>query len=132
MRGEDDGPAQGGVLADRLPEVASTLDIHALRRLVEEEEFRIGYQRDCKAEPLLFPSGALSHQAIRNTRDPRSLEYLLDRPTHGKQVGCVLHGFTHGEVLEESTGLHDGRDQSLGDGTARCHAVDSDISAGRL
>jgi hypothetical protein len=58
VRREDDRPAQGGVIADGLPEAAPALHIHSLGRLVEDEQLRVRNQRHGAASGLCAIQGA--------------------------------------------------------------------------
>ena len=66
--GEQHGAALLGVRADRGPERAAALDVHAGGRLVEQQQRRVGQQRHREAEPLLLAARALADPAVREAR----------------------------------------------------------------
>ena len=68
VRREEHGAALLGVLADRGPERAPALDVHAGGRLVEEQQRRVGEQRHREPQPLLLTARALADLAVGDAR----------------------------------------------------------------
>jgi hypothetical protein len=126
VRRKDDRPAQGRVIADGRPEAAPALHVHALGRLVQDEQPGIGNQRHGEPQPLLFSPRALPDPPARDRGDARPLQHLPDRTADGEKPGSVRSRLSHSEVLEQTPRLHDRGDQALTDRLPRRHAVNLD------
>ena len=55
----------------RLPELAAGAGVHARRRLVQDEQLRIGQQRGGEPQPLLLTARAFPHLAGNETLQSR-------------------------------------------------------------
>ena len=115
VRREQHGAAAAGVRADRRPEVPPALDVHAGRRLVEDEQVGVGQQGEREAQPLLLAAGAGADAPVGDVGDPGPLEHLADRAARVReQARRQAHGLGDGEVLEQAAGLQDGGDRARG------------------
>jgi hypothetical protein len=113
--GEDDRPAPGGAL-----------HVHALGRLIEDEQLGVGNQGHGEPQPLLFSPRALPDPAARDRGDAGPFQHFGDRAAHREKLGGVLHRLCHREILEQAPRLHDRGDQALSDRLPRRHAVNLD------
>ena len=121
-----------GVLANRAPELTPPFDVHACRRLVEDEEPRIGEQRHRESQPLLFAAGALGDASVGDLADACTLEHLGYRTCVRVQRRRVCDRLADGKVLEETTVLHHRGDFTTGDrvvGRAAVHADTPGVGA---
>ena len=84
--GEQDGAAALGVLADRLPEAAAALDVHAGGGLVEDQQGGVGEQGHREAQPLLLAAGALADLAVGDRGDAGVGEHLVHRRVSAKRL----------------------------------------------
>jgi hypothetical protein len=128
VRRKDDRPALGRVITDGLPEIAPAFHVHALGRLVEDEQLGVGDQRHGEGQPLLFSPGALPDRAARDRGDARPLQHFPDGAADREKRGGVLSRLSHREVLEQASRLHDRGDQALADRLPRRHAVDLELT----
>ena len=118
--------------ADRRPEVAAALDVHAGGRLVEDQQLGVGQQRHARTaaaaagRPSTCRPGGRRCRRCRPARAPRRPGRC--RGTGSRSARTVSRD---GEVLEQPAGLHDGRDQAARDGAGRRQAVDLDGAARR-
>ncbi|HET9071682.1 MAG TPA: hypothetical protein VFN60_07180 [Acidimicrobiales bacterium] len=128
--GEQDRAAGVGVVADRRPEVPPPLDVHALGRLVEDQQRRVRQQRHGEADPLLLPTGALAHHPPGDVGDPGPPHDLVHRAGGGEQVRGVLDDLGDGQVPQEPAVLHDRRHQAVADRVARVEAEDPGAAGG--
>jgi hypothetical protein len=79
VRRQQDGPARGGQLADRAPEVTAGFDVHADRRLVEEEEIGVAADGQREQHPLPLAAGQLAEAPVLHVLQPGEREDLRER-----------------------------------------------------
>ena len=91
VRREEHRAPAVGVLPDGRPEVAATLDVHAGRRLVEDEQLGVGQQGHREAQPLLLAARALADHAVADVADAGPLQDLVDRSGLREQRRGQLH-----------------------------------------
>ena len=131
VRREQHGAAAGGVGADRGPEGAPALDIHARRRLVEDQQARVGQQRHREPQPLLLTARAQADAAVGDLGDAGALHDLGDGPGVGEQARGEFEGLLDRDVLEQAAGLQHGRDEAVRDRGARRLAEDARLRRSR-
>ena len=131
VRGEEDGPPAGSVAPDRGPERAARGHVHPRRRLVEDEERGVGQEGHGEAEPLLLAAGAFPDEAATELADTGPLENLVDRGRGREQAAREHERLPDGEVLQQSSGLHDRGHESASHGFVRRGAEDLDGPGGR-
>jgi len=119
VRGEDDSASLGRLGVHCLPELAASAGVHARRRLVEDEQLRIGQQREGEPQPLLLTARALPHLACHETVQPRPAHDVVDTRVRVVQGGDSPHRLSHAEVAQQATGLQDGRHLPGNHGAAR-------------
>ena len=89
VRGEEHRAAALGVAADRRPEGAAALDVHAGGGLVEQQQRGVGEQRHREAQPLLLAARALGDLAAGDLGDAGVGEHVVDRAGVGEQARGV-------------------------------------------
>ncbi len=105
-------------------------DVHAGRRLVEDEQSGVGQQREGEAQPLLLAAGALGDPPVREGIQPRSGDDVVDWGVSGIRAGNDPHRLADGEVAQQATGLQDRGDGARGDRVPRLLAEDPDRARG--
>ncbi len=128
MRREQHGASARRVRPDRAPERAASLDVHARRGLVEDEQTRVAEKRHREPEALLLAAGAHADAPVCERRDSGALHDLVDGAGVDEHAGGELEGLAYRDVLEEAAGLEDGGDEAVGDRRARCLAEHLDLA----
>ena len=98
----------GGKLMDLFPEFATSLRVHAGRRLVEQQKLRLVNQTGREREPLLPAARQLSGQLLPTFSKPKSLETPLDGfppVLHGEHAGHEVQIFSDTEVFVKAEPL---------------------------
>src|SRR5215218_2270980 len=78
VRGQEHGPAAGGVAAEQVAHPADALGVQAVGRLVEHQHRRVGQQRPCDAEPLPHAERVAGDPASGRGREADELQHLVD------------------------------------------------------
>ena len=74
MRGDEKRQACGGKLMDLLPEIAARFRIHARRRLVQQQQFRLMNEAGRQRETLFPSAGKLAGELVFALREPQLLD----------------------------------------------------------
>ena len=131
--GEQHGPAVGGEVLHRLPERAPDLHVHPDRRLVQDQQLRVGHDRQRVAQPLGLTAGELVGLGLQEAAQIRPLDDLRQAQRVGVQSVHQPQQVADGRVVQQRAGLQHRTDPTLANGQHRIASEHPDAPAsGRI
>ena len=105
MGGDKNGEAAGREVVNLAPEIAPRLGVDTRRRLVEEEELRIGQRTGAEREPLLPAARELARDLLLAPLEPEPADHRLGGARRTRQAVDARDEFkilAHGKILVEA------------------------------
>ena len=119
VRREQHRAAAGRPGAGGDPEGATGLDVHRRRRLVQDQQLRVGREREGEADALCLAARELVGLPSGDVGDPCPVEHPVRRLRLRVEVAHQLDQLANGEVRQQTAGLQHRADPAPGRRGAR-------------